>query len=172
LKTKLAIAVLALVIGITISVAVCFQTHNVMAKETPSQAGYDHGCADLKLTLSERHINVHGKGQSNTQEFMTGYNMGIKRCRSHGQCSPIVVSIAGNANSSKSVTNSSRLSFKEGYAKGVLDAKLEKNKFPVSTFMRPEDVDCDSDIDPRMSNEDYCAGYQHGFAYTFGNKAS
>jgi hypothetical protein len=33
--------------------------------------------------------------------------------------------------------------------------------------MSPDDVDCDSDIDPHMSNQDYCLGYQHGYADTY-----
>ena len=46
-----------------------------MAKETPFQDGYGHGCADSKLTLSERYIDQPSKGpQFHTQEFMTGYN--------------------------------------------------------------------------------------------------
>ena len=105
MKTKLTIAVVVLVMVMRKSVAVYFQTQNVVAKETPFEAGYDHGCADSKLLLSERYIDVHGKGQFNTQEFMTESNIGINICRSHGQSSPVVVSIIGNA-------NSSRLSFK------------------------------------------------------------
>jgi hypothetical protein len=30
--------------------------------------------------------------------------------------------------------------------------------------MSPNDVDCDSDVDPQASNEQYCSGYQHGYA--------
>jgi hypothetical protein len=36
----------------------------------------------------------------------------------------------------------------------------------ASTAISPNEVDCDSDIDPQVSNEDYCSGYQHGFADT------
>jgi hypothetical protein len=61
---------------------VCVQTQNVMAKETPFQDGYGHGCADSKLTLSERYIDQPSKGpQFHTQEFMTGYNTGFNTCR-------------------------------------------------------------------------------------------
>lgn len=50
--------------------------------------------------------------------------------------------------------------------KGVSDAKSVQSSFPASTTISPNEVDCDSDIDPQVSNEDYCSGYQHGFADT------
>src|SRR5919197_3110433 len=56
--------------------------------------------------------------------------------------------------------------YKQGYAKGVSDAKSVQSSFPASTTMSPDEVDCDSDIDPQASNKDYCSGYQHGFADT------
>jgi hypothetical protein len=57
--------------------------------------------------------------------------------------------------------------YEQGYAKGVADAKSVQGSFPASsTTMSPDEVDCDSDIDPQASNEEYCSGYQHGFADT------
>jgi hypothetical protein len=56
--------------------------------------------------------------------------------------------------------------YKQVYAKGVSDAKSVQSSFPASTTISPNEVDCDSDIDPQVSNEDYCSGYQHGFADT------
>ena len=56
--------------------------------------------------------------------------------------------------------------YKQGYANGVSDAKLVQSSFPASATMSPDDVDCDSDIDSHVSNEDYCSGYQHGFSDT------
>jgi hypothetical protein len=50
--------------------------------------------------------------------------------------------------------------YDRGYAQGVKDSKATT---PTST-MSPEDVDCDSDVDPQLSNKDYCSGYQHGYA--------
>ena len=44
----------------------------------------------------------------------------------------------------------------EDNAKGVSDAKSVQSSFPASTS--PNEVDCDSDIDPQVSNEDYCSG--------------
>jgi hypothetical protein len=35
--------------------------------------------------------------------------------------------------------------------------------------MSPNEVDCDSSVDPQASNQDYCSGYQHGFANTNNN---
>ena len=141
---------IAAVILIIIIAAVCFVTLNAMAKETPFQAGYDHGCSDAKLKLSATYFNQPGKGPSfHTREFMSAYNVGFSTC-GHESSLPVA---------------SSSL-FKQGYAKGVLDAMSQQSTFPASTTMRPDEVDCDSDIDPQASNEDYCSGYQHGFADT------
>ena len=59
--------------------------------------------------------------------------------------------------------------YDQGYAKGVADAKSVQITTPPTGTMRPEDVDCDSDIDPKASNQEYCSGYQHGFADTINN---
>jgi hypothetical protein len=60
--------------------------------------------------------------------------------------------------------------YKQGYAKGVADAKSVQITTPPSGTMSPDDVDCDSSIDPQASNVDYCSGYQHGFADTYNNE--
>ncbi len=65
-----------------------------------------------------------------------------------------------------SSSSSSSSLYDQGYAKGVSDAKLVLTRFPSSSTMTPDDVDCDSSIDPQMSNQQYCSGYQHGFADT------
>jgi hypothetical protein len=54
----------------------------------------------------------------------------------------------------------SRPDYDRGYAQGVKDAKATT---PTSA-MSPDNVDCDSDVDPQLSNRDYCSGYQHGYA--------
>jgi hypothetical protein len=57
--------------------------------------------------------------------------------------------------------------YEQGYAKGVADARSVQSSSPASnTTMNPDEVDCDSSIDPQASNEEYCSGYQHGFADT------
>ena len=56
--------------------------------------------------------------------------------------------------------------YEQGYTKGVADAKSVQITTPPSGTIRPDDVDCDSDVDPKATNEDYCSGYQHGYAYT------
>src|SRR5919202_5245356 len=56
--------------------------------------------------------------------------------------------------------------YEQGYTKGVADAKSVQITTRPSSTMRPDDVDCDSDVDPKASNEDYCSGYQHGYADT------
>jgi hypothetical protein len=61
------------------------------------------------------------------------------------------------------------LLYNQGYTKGVADAKsVQITTSSTGTMMRPDDVDCDSDIDidPQANNEDYCSGYQHGYADT------
>jgi hypothetical protein len=66
---------------IIISAASLGTIHNAMAKATPYQTGYDHGCSDAKLPFSARYINQPGKGPSfHTQEFMSGYNAGFAAC--------------------------------------------------------------------------------------------
>jgi hypothetical protein len=78
------------------------------------------------------------------------------------------------SDTSSTTTSSSNQSplYEQGYAKGVADAKLVKSSSPASTTMSPDDVDCNSDIDPQTSNEEYCSGYQHGFADTNNNELS
>ena len=56
--------------------------------------------------------------------------------------------------------------YEQGYTKGVADAKSVQITTRPSSTMRPDDVDCDSDVDPKATNEDYCSGYQHGYADT------
>ena len=75
------------------------------------------------------------------------------------------------SDTSSTTTSSSNQSplYEQGYAKGVADAKLVQSSSPASTTMSPDDVDCNSDIDPQASNEEYCLGYQHGFADTNNN---
>lgn len=78
----------------------------------------------------------------------------------------------GNNATTATSTSENQLSssfYKQGYAKGVIDARLVQSKFPASIPMGPDDVDCDSSIDPHASNPDYCSGYQHGFADAVNN---
>ncbi len=60
--------------------------------------------------------------------------------------------------------------YDQGYAKGVADAKSVQITTPPTGTMSPDDVDCDSSIDPQASHQDYCSGYQHGFADTYNNE--
>jgi hypothetical protein len=60
--------------------------------------------------------------------------------------------------------------YDQGYAKGVADTKSVQITTPPTGTMSPDDVDCDSSIDPQASNQDYCSGYQHGFADTYNNE--
>jgi hypothetical protein len=76
---------------------------------------------------------------------------------------------ANNNNNNNNNTRTTSL-YDQGYAKGVADAKSVKITTPPSGTMSPDDVDCDSSIDPQASNVDYCSGYQHGFADTYNNE--
>ena len=66
-------------------------------------------------------------------------------------------------------TNTTSL-YDQGYAKGVADAKSVQITTPPTGTMSPGDVDCDSDIDPKANNVDYCSGYQHGYTDTYNNE--
>jgi hypothetical protein len=124
-----------------------------LAAASPHSAGYHHGCNDAKISnVGDRYISQPGKGPSfHTQEFMNRYNAGLRAC------------------SNKPSPMDSSTLFIQGYAKGVLDAKSHQKSFLTSNTMSPDDVDCDSDIDPQVSNADYCSAYQHGFADAINN---
>jgi hypothetical protein len=65
------------------------------------------------------------------------------------------------------------LLYNQGYTKGVADAKSVRiTTSSTGTMMKPDDVDCDSSIDPQASNEDYCSGYQHGYADTYNHQVN
>jgi hypothetical protein len=148
MKARPAIPIMISITMIMLAVSFVMPSNTIAKKETLYQAGYDHGCSDAKLTLLKRYINQPGKGPTfHTQEFMSGYNAGLGAC----------------SNKPSPIGSGSSILFTQGYAKGIADAK-SLSRFPASTTMLPEDVDCDSDIDPKASNADYCSGYQHGFA--------
>ena len=129
--------------------------HNAIAKETPYQAGYDHGCSDAKLTFSARYINQPGKGpQFHTQEFMSGYRVGFNVCSS--ESSPVASNVGDNSGSGSSSQ------FSQGFSNGVSDAQkdVKDNKLGSGPVV---DVDCDSEVDSRFGNQDYCDGYTKGY---------
>jgi hypothetical protein len=65
------------------------------------------------------------------------------------------------------------LLYNQGYTKGVADAKsVQTTTSSTGTTMKPDDVDCDSSIDPQANNEDYCSGYQHGYADTYNHEVN
>ena len=151
IKTKLAIAAALIVVaGASLGV---IQT--AMAKKgTPFQAGFDHGCNDAKVMFSARYINQPGKGPNfHTQEFMSGYNRSFSKCIGKGP------NVSSNVGSSSSNSTSSSL-YKQGYEKGVADAKLTTPTAGLTT----DNVDCESPSN--LSGQDsiqYCRGYEEGF---------
>ena len=148
MRTQLTFAVVLIVSAASLGI------QNAIAKGTPYDAGYSHGCSDAKLSFSARYINQPEKGPSfHTQEFMSGYNAGFNACN-HGS-SPI----ASNVDSGSSSSSSSL--YKQGFARGISDAN--RNPPPTST-MSPNDVDCQNDEEPIFDEQDFCSGYQHGYA--------
>jgi|ERR1051325_5737632 hypothetical protein len=93
--------------------------HNAIAKETPYQAGYDHGCDDAKVSKADaRYINQPDKGPSfHTQEFMSGYNAGFSAC-SDGGSSPSSGGNTDNSGASSSSNSEQSQSYKDGFAVG------------------------------------------------------
>jgi hypothetical protein len=85
--------------------------HNAMAKQTPYQAGHDHGCSDAKLIFSARYINQPGRGpQFHTQEFMSGYSAGFNACSN--ESSPVASNVGENSGSGSSPQ------FSQGFSNG------------------------------------------------------
>ena len=151
MKTKLAIAA-ALIVVVAASLGIIQSA--IAKKGTPFQAGFDHGCNDAKVTFSARYINQPGKGPGfHTQEFMSGFNSGFSSCSGKGS------TVSSNIASSSSNGTSSSV-FKQGYEKGVADAKLTT---PI-TGLTTDNVDCESPSN--LSGQDsiqYCGGYEEGF---------
>jgi hypothetical protein len=75
--------------------------------------------------------------------------------------------IANNNTTPPTTGKQSGLLYNQGYTKGVADAKSVRITTSPVGIMKPDDVDCDSSIDPQASNEDYCLGYQHGYVAIF-----
>ncbi len=150
MKTKLLVAAVLIIVA-TASCSLIIQS-TIAKKGTPFQAGYNHGCNDAKVTFPSRYINQPGKGGSfHTQEFMSGYNTGFSAC--NGKALPL----ASNVDSSN-VTSSSM--HRQGYEKGVADAKLTTPTAGLTT----DNVDCESPSN--LSGQDsiqYCRGYEDGF---------
>jgi hypothetical protein len=97
---------------------------------------------------------------------------GTETPSSSGASTPPSDTQSSSSTSTTTVPNQSSL-YKQGYANGVADSKsVQVTTPPIGAMMRPDDVDCNSDIDPQTSNQDYCSGYQHGFADTFNNALS
>ena len=150
MNNRLAITAVLIIVAATSSLGTMQGT--MANKGTPFQAGYDHGCNDAKVMFSARYINQPGKGPSfHTQEFMSGYNGGFSACS--GKAS----AVASNVGSSNSTLNSL---YKQGYEKGVADAKLTT----PTAGLTADNVDCESPSN--LSGQDsiqYCRGYDDGF---------
>jgi hypothetical protein len=80
--------------------------------------------------------------------------------------------VQGQGSSSNSTSSSSLPLYKQGYAKGLADAKSIQITTPPTGIMNPNNVDCDSDIEPHMNNSDYCLGYQIGYADTYNSRVA
>ena len=157
MKNELTIAVVALIL---VAAASLCTMQGIMAKKgTPFQAGYNHGCSDAKVTFSARYINQPGKGPSfHTQEFMNGYNRGFSTCSS-GKASAVSSNVGSSSNTSNSNVILNPI-YKQGYQKGVSDAKLVTPTVGLTT----DYVDCESpDNIFGQDSIQYCRGYEDGF---------
>jgi hypothetical protein len=97
-------------------------------------------------------------------------NFAIAQGQINNSASSLTPKQAADTSPTTRTANNSSSQYKQGYTRGVEDAKSLQSNYRASTIMSPEQVDCDSSIDPQMSNEEYCSGYQHGFADTNNNK--
>jgi hypothetical protein len=156
LSTKLAI-VAALVIVAALGI---IQT--VMAKGTPYQAGYDHGCDDAKISNADaRYINQPDRGPSNhTPEFMSGYDAGFSSCGgSSGGEHSTDNSDGGDLSNRKAATGSSE--FDSGYRAGVAKGAEDAANFGTNG----NGVDANNPPPcPITDNKPYCDGWEKGYA--------
>jgi hypothetical protein len=84
---------------------------------------------------------------------MSGYNRGFSTCSSKASA------VASNVGSSSSNGTSSSV-FKQGYEKGVADAKLTTPTAGLTT----DNVDCESPSNlSGQASIQYCRGYEEGF---------
>jgi hypothetical protein len=117
MRTKLAITAALVIIMAAASVGII---QAAMAKETPYQAGYDHGCNDGKISnADDRYINQPDKGPSNhTPEFMSGYNAGFSTCSDGGTPNSGGNTDNSRGGSSSNPGQSQSQSYKDGFAVG------------------------------------------------------
>lgn len=97
MRTKLAIKA-ALVIMAAASVGI---VQTAIAKGTPYQAGYDHGCDDAKISnVDARYVNQPDKGPSqHTAEFIRGYHADFTTCLGHVDAPGAVTSSSSSSSS-------------------------------------------------------------------------
>jgi hypothetical protein len=138
---------------------------NAIAKGTPYDAGYSHGCSDAKLTFSERYINQQGKGPSfHTPEFMSGYDAAFSAC-GH-ESSPLASNAdGGDSNGSSSSSSSSKSeNYNDGYrGVGVAAAARDNEQFNNSKI-RQIDGDHPHTRCTLTDIPDYCKGYKKGYS--------
>ena len=156
MRTKLAIA-----IALAITTASSLLIQSAIAKGTPYQAGYDHGCSDAKLTFSERHINQPGKGPSfHTEEFMSGYNAGFSACGR--ESSPVASNVDGGSSGGSSGSSKSE-NYNDGYRAGVAAAARDIDLFNNNKI---SGIDGDHAHTSCTLTDipDYCKGYNKGYS--------
>jgi hypothetical protein len=137
---------------------------------TPEQRATICDPSDTHINTTESRICGIPKTPTNTtteEAANTTATIGTETSSSPGT----TIAPSYTSSTSRSTTtppNQSSL-YEQGYAKGVSDAKLVQSSSPASNTMSPDEVDCDSSVDPQVSNQDYCSGYQHGFVNTNNN---
>lgn len=134
---------------------------NAIAKGTPYDVGYSHGCSDAKLLFSERYINQPDKGPNfHTQEFMSGYHAGFSAC-GHGS-SHVASNVDGGGSGSSSGSSKSG-NYNDGYRAGVAAAARDIDLFNNNKI---SGIDGDHPHTPCTLTDipDYCKGYNKGYS--------
>jgi len=155
MRTQFTFAVVLIVSAASLGI------QNAIAKGTPYDAGYSHGCSDAKLSFSARYINQPDKGPSfHTQEFMSGYNAGFSAC-CH-ESSPVASNVDGGSSGGSSGSSKSG-NYNDGYRAGVAAAARDVDLFNNNKI---SGIDGDYPHTPCTLTDipDYCQGYNKGYS--------
>ena len=130
-----------------------------MAKETPYQAGYDHGCDDAKISnIDARYINQPDKGPSkHTPEFMSGYNAGFSACSDGSSLNSDNRGGGGSSNSEQSQ------SYKDGFPVGKSRAMKDTQELRDG---KNDKVDENDEGEYPSTDKDFCSGLFDGWNKT------
>jgi hypothetical protein len=162
-KLSLVITLLVATILIVTAANSSLVIQTAMAKETPYQAGYDHGCDDAKISNADaRYINQPDNGPSNhTPEFMSGYDAGFSVCSGSG--SPSSRDNSDNSGRGGSSNTGQSQSYKDGFALGksrAMEAIQELHDGKNDKVDENDEGECPS------TDKDFCSGLFDGWHNT------